>query len=91
MSDAVAVAPVDLSEAYAMIARIKSFAPLRGFRNLPRGDLDALAKAVVAMSRLALLSGRRVSEAEINPLIIRRSGKGAVAVDGLLAVMDSII
>ncbi|MFN0301343.1 MAG: acetate--CoA ligase family protein [Burkholderiales bacterium] len=88
---AVAVAPVDLAEAHAMIARIKSFAPLRGFRNLPHGDLDALANAVVAISRLALLSGRPVSAAEINPLMIRRSGNGAVAVDGLLTVTDSRI
>lgn len=87
---AVAVAPVDLAEAHSMIARIKSFAPLRGFRNLPRGDLDALAKAVVAISRLALVRDQPVAEAEINPLMIRPAGEGAVAVDGLLTVMDSI-
>ncbi|MFM9883980.1 MAG: acetate--CoA ligase family protein [Burkholderiales bacterium] len=87
---AVAVAPVDLAEAHSMIARIKSFAPLRGFRNLPRGDLDALAKAVVAISRLALVLDQPVAEAEINPLMIRRAGDGAVAVDGLLTVMNPI-
>ncbi len=86
---AVAIAPVDLSEAIAMIARIKSFAPLRGFRNLPRGDLTALAHAIVAVSQLAGIADQPVAEAEINPLLIRAAGHGAVAVDGLLTVKQS--
>ncbi len=36
-------APVDLTAARAMIAEVKGFAPLRGFRGLPEGDLEALA------------------------------------------------
>lgn len=88
---AVAVAPVDLAEAMAMIACIKSFAPLRGYRNLPPGDLAALAKAIVAVSRLATIANQPVEEAEINPLLIRAAGQGAVAVDGLLIVKQSTI
>ena len=53
-----------------MIEKVKGFAPLRGYRGLPRGDLRALAQAVAALSRLALLPGRPVAEAEINPLIV---------------------
>ncbi len=87
---AVAVAPVDLVEARSMIARIRSFAPLRGVRNLPHGDLDALAAVIVAMSQLALVSGQPVDEAEINPLVIRPTGAGVVAVDGLLRARNSM-
>ncbi|MBN9265171.1 MAG: acetate--CoA ligase family protein, partial [Hyphomicrobium sp.] len=47
-------APVDLASARAMIAEVKGFAPLRGFRGLPEGDLEALAAIVVAISHLAL-------------------------------------
>ena len=65
-----------------MIARVKGFAVLRGFRGLPRGDLRALARTLAALSRLALVSGRPVAEAEINPVIVK--GEGAVAVDGLV-------
>jgi hypothetical protein len=54
---------------------------LRGYRGLPPGDLPALARAVAAMSRLALLSGRPVLEAEANPVIVK--ARGAVAVDAL--------
>ncbi|MGH8746971.1 MAG: acetate--CoA ligase family protein, partial [Burkholderiales bacterium] len=77
-----ALAPVSVEEAEEMIARVKGFAVLRGYRGLPQGDLRALAQALAALSRLALIPGRPVAEAEINPVIVK--GRGAVAVDGLL-------
>ena len=45
------LAPVDLPTAHAMIAEVKAFATLKGFRGKPAGDLDALAKAIVALSQ----------------------------------------
>ena len=77
---AIEMAPVSEDEALRMIERVKGLAPIRGYRNLPRGDVQALARAVSALSRLALLD--EISEAEINPLIVKR--EGVVAVDGLL-------
>ncbi|HKU46325.1 MAG TPA: acetate--CoA ligase family protein [Burkholderiales bacterium] len=76
------VAPVSETEAGEMIERVKGFAGIRGFRNLPRGDVRALARAVSALSRLALARGRPVREAEINPLIVKADG--VVAVDALV-------
>jgi acyl-CoA synthetase (NDP forming) len=81
---ALACAPVSEAEALAMIEQVKGLAPLRGYRNLPKGDLAALARAVSALSRLALAPGRPVAEAEINPLIVRQ--RGVVAVDARLAL-----
>ncbi len=83
---AVRPAPVDLATARAMIAEVKGFAPLRGFRGLPEGDLDALAAIVVAVSQLALSEAPRIAEAEINPVIVRGKGQGAIAVDGLVVL-----
>jgi acyl-CoA synthetase (NDP forming) len=76
-------APVDLATAEEMIAEVRGLAPARGYRGLPRGDLAALAVAVVAFSRLAGLA--EVAEAEINPLIVLRAGEGVVMADALLA------
>ena len=76
------VAPVDLAGAHAMIAGVKGLAPARGYRGLPKGDLDALAAAIVAVSQLAALP--EVSEAEINPLIIMQDG--VVMADALMTV-----
>jgi succinyl-CoA synthetase beta subunit len=78
------LAPIDLAEAHAMIGEVASLKGLAGFRGRPTGDLDALAKALVALSLLARRLGPSVAEAEINPLIVRRKGEGVVAVDALV-------
>jgi acyl-CoA synthetase (NDP forming) len=65
--------------AEAMIAEVKGLKPLAGWRGLPRGDLVALAQAVVAVSRLAARSD--IAEAEINPLIIGAEGAGVTVAD----------
>jgi len=83
---ALRLAPVSEEEAAVMIGEVKGFATLRGYRGLPRGDVGALAKAVAAVSRLALVPGLPVAEAEINPLIVKR--EGAVAVDGLVVMKE---
>ncbi len=81
---AIRIAPVSKETARGMIDEVKGLAPLRGYRGLPQGDLDALADAIVALSNLARLPDRRVREAEINPLLVRKKGDGVVAVDGLV-------
>jgi acyl-CoA synthetase (NDP forming) len=83
---ALRLAPVDEPEALAMIGEVKGLATVRGYRNLPRGDLVAFANAVAAVSRLALVPGQPVADAEINPLIVKRGG--VVAVDGLVALRE---
>jgi hypothetical protein len=80
------MAPVSVEEAEAMIAEVKGLALLRGYRNLPKGDVRALARAVAALSRLALVPGRPVAEAECNPIIVK--AQGAVAVDALLVMKE---
>jgi succinyl-CoA synthetase beta subunit len=75
------LAPVDLDTARDMIAEVRGLKVLAGYRGKPAGDLDALARAVVALSQLAL--DGTVAEAEINPLIVRPAGQGVIAVDAL--------
>jgi len=76
------LAPVDLDTARHMIGEVRGFKVLAGYRGKPAGDVDALARAIVALSRLAL--DETVAEAEINPLIVRPAGQGVVAVDALV-------
>jgi len=83
---ALRLAPVDVATAHAMIEEVRGLAMIRGYRGLPRGDCAALAAAVAAMSQLALLEGRPVREAEINPLLVRAECQGVVAVDGLIVL-----
>jgi acyl-CoA synthetase (NDP forming) len=81
---AVRVAPVSARDAAEMIAEVRGFAALKGYRGKPPGDLTALAEAIAAVSVLANLAEPAVLEAEINPLIVKAAGQGVVAVDGVV-------
>lgn len=77
------LAPVDLETAREMIGEVRGLAPVTGYRNLPLGDIDALANAIVDMSRLAV-EQPDVLEAEANPLQIKAAGEGVLALDALI-------
>lgn len=80
------LAPVGEAEARQMIDEVKGLATLRGYRNLPRGDVAALARTIATFSNLAHKTFDDVAEAEINPLLVKREGEGVVAVDGLVVL-----
>jgi len=83
---AVRVAPVSVKAARAMVDEVKGLAAIRGYRSMPRGDCQALAKAVSALSQLAAVEGPQVLEAEINPLVVMANHGGVVAVDGVVKI-----
>jgi acyl-CoA synthetase (NDP forming) len=76
------LAPVDLAAAHEMITEVRGLTTLKGFRGKPKGDLDALAHAIVALSRLT--EDPNVLDAEINPLIVCAAGDGVVTVDAVM-------
>ena len=65
-----------------MIGEVRSLAPLFGYRGKPKGDVEALASAITALSRLADDPG--IAEAEINPVIVQGDGEGVIAVDAVV-------
>ena len=77
----VRTAPLDLDDAREMVAAAP-IAHVRGVRGRGAGDLDALARAVAALSRLAALP--EVTEAEANPLLVKGEGEGVAALDALI-------
>jgi hypothetical protein len=83
-SHAVRLAPVGIEVATAIIAEVPALAVLKGYRGKPAGDIGALARAIHAVSLLALIDAPRVMEAEINPCIVTTTG--AVAVDALVVL-----
>jgi acyl-CoA synthetase (NDP forming) len=76
------LAPIEFGTAQEMIAEVRGLTPLAGYRGKPKGDLDALARAMVTLSTLA--GDATIAEAEINPLIVRPAGQGVIAVDALV-------
>ncbi len=81
---ALRLAPVSVQTAHEMIAEVKAFRALEGLRGRPRGDLEALARAVSSLSQLALQAQLGVAEAELNPVLVMPDGHGVLAVDALI-------
>lgn len=77
---------LDLSEAGAMARDLVTWPLLDGFRGRPACDVDALAAAVVAFSRMVAQLGDRLAEAEINPVFVLPAGQGVKAADGLVVL-----
>jgi acyl-CoA synthetase (NDP forming) len=78
------LAPVTVETAREMVAEVNALKPLAGLRGKARGDLEALARTVSALSQLALKPELGIAEAEVNPLLVLPEGQGVVAVDALV-------
>jgi hypothetical protein len=77
-------APVDRVTALDMIRAIKAFPILDGARGQPKVDLDALADAIAAVSRIMATQGWEVESVETHPFIALP--QGGVGVDALIHV-----
>jgi acyl-CoA synthetase (NDP forming) len=78
------VAPIDHAEARRMIGEIKAAAVLGGVRGRAPADLDALADALVRLSRFARAHAADLESADLNPFLVRAAGQGALALDAVL-------
>jgi len=74
--------PVTRKDVLLAISKLKVYALLEGYRGNPKGDLESVVDVV--MSIIALISENDVLELDINPLIVLRENKGAVAADVLI-------
>jgi acyl-CoA synthetase (NDP forming) len=79
-----APAPVTEQQARDMVLRLKAADILRGARGRPPADIDALARAIAALSRFITENADRYAEIDINPVFVGAAGMGVVAVDALL-------
>ncbi len=73
-------------DALDMARELKTWPLLDGFRGRPKADVDALADAIVAFSRMTAQLGDRLVEAEINPLFVLPAGRGVRAADGVVVL-----
>ena len=74
--------PADAIEKALM--QLKAGALLGGWRGKAKGDIKAAVAAIEAIQGIALDWQDKLEDLEINPLMIRPEGKGAVAVDALI-------
>jgi acyl-CoA synthetase (NDP forming) len=73
--------PVTAGDVSAMIDGLKLNKLLTGFRGRPAADRAALESTVLALAQFYLDHRARIEDIEINPLMVRPEGRGAVAVD----------
>jgi acyl-CoA synthetase (NDP forming) len=74
--------PLDEAAARRMLDGLRSRALLDGFRGEPAADVDAVARAIAALSVLASDLGDALAALDVNPLIA--GPEGCVAVDALV-------
>lgn len=76
--------PFTATSIEAALGRLKVSKLLAGFRGKPAGDIPALVSTVLACTRYAEANLNFLVELDINPVIVRPAGRGAVAVDALI-------
>ena len=82
-----ALPPLDMELARAMIGRTRVARLLNGYRGRPQVDLDALARALISVSRL-VLEHPEVYEIDLNPVLADASG--VIAVDVRIRLDDPV-
>src|SRR6266404_5062468 len=77
-------APVSVTEACAMLTGLKAAPLLNGFRGAAKADIPALSQLISQVSALAAAYRDRISEIEINPVLVHPEGQGITIVDALV-------
>jgi len=70
------------------LARLRIAPLLEGFRGRPPADVPALIEVALACTRYAAANVERLAELDLNPVIVRPQGQGAVAVDALVRLRE---
>jgi acyl-CoA synthetase (NDP forming) len=78
------LAPVSSTVAWDMIREVRALQTMTGLRGKPKGDLEALAQAISALSQLAVRPELGILEAEVNPMMVMGEDEGVLAVDALM-------
>ena len=72
------VAPITEDEARDMITEVRAYPLLKGYRNLPPADIEAIVKILLSTSRL-VMRHQEIKELDLNPILVYE--KGAKTVD----------
>jgi len=80
--------PLDRGEVEQALLNLRTSALLEGYRGRPPGDVDAVVDTVLAVGRFVEDNRDRIAEIDINPLMVRPRGLGAVAVDAYIRTVE---
>jgi acetyl-CoA synthetase (ADP-forming) len=72
------IAPITEDEACEMITEVKAYPLLKGYRNMPPADIEAIVQILLNASRL-VMDHQEIKELDLNPIMVYE--KGAKTVD----------
>jgi acyl-CoA synthetase (NDP forming) len=85
LQDSVSLLPPFSRESIeAALQSLTTMKLLQGFRGKPPADVPALVDAILAISRFAEAHLESLVELDVNPVIVRPMGAGAIAADALI-------
>ena len=79
------IVPLSREDAHEMIRETKTFPLLRGVRGETEADIGAIEESLLVLSQMAM-DFPDIIEADINPLLVRQRGEGAVAIDARFTI-----
>jgi acetyltransferase len=79
------ITPLSREDAHEMIRETKTFPLLRGVRGEAEADIESIEHSLMILSQMAV-DFPQIIEADINPLLVRKRGEGAVAIDARFAI-----
>jgi acyl-CoA synthetase (NDP forming) len=77
------VPPFSRDEARRMVGALRGFPLLRGVRGRPPADVTALVDVIMKVQRMGVDLAGELAELDVNPLLVRPRGQGAIALDAL--------
>ena len=80
--------PTDRAQVRAALQSLKTAPMLTGYRGLPVADLDAAIDAIMAVADFAAAHADTILELDVNPLMVRPAGMGAIAADALIRLAE---
>jgi acyl-CoA synthetase (NDP forming) len=87
---AILTMPARAEDVRTALASLRVARLLAGYRGGPAGDVDALVATVLAVQDYAIANLDRLVELDVNPVLVRRAGLGAAAVDALIRLVENV-
>lgn len=83
------IAPLSKAEALVLIKRLKSYPILTGLRGRLPFDVETLADSLVKPGNMIMAVRDFVKDVDLNPVMVRSAGGGALAVDAVFTLRQS--
>jgi acyl-CoA synthetase (NDP forming) len=71
------VAPITREDAHEMVIKVKAYPLLKGYRNTPPADIDAIISVLLNTSKL-VMDYPEIKELDLNPIIVYENGAKTV-------------